>query len=247
PEATRAELSRLLGGPETPDVLFTASHGMVFEPDDPRQRDHQGALLCGDWPGPGHPIVREHYFAAEDLELALRSGLPPITFHFACHGGGTPEWDSFPEPHAVEPRRLAERPFTAALPRKLLAHPRGGSRAVIAHVDRAWTTSFDWNREERRGRQDAPKVFLGALANLLDGRRVGFAMEPFGQLYGALTRSFLSRWEAQPLAAARRRPYTGETPEQLARAYRGANEARSFQLFGDPAVRLHRPVRRAPY
>src|SRR5207249_10310181 len=84
--ATKARLSRLLGGDETPALLFTASHGMGFPKDDPRQGPDQGALLCQDWPGPrewDRPIPPEHYFAAGDV--ASDAGLLGlIAMHFAC-------------------------------------------------------------------------------------------------------------------------------------------------------------------
>ena len=40
--ATKLHLRQLMGGPQTPSLLFTASHGMGFAPDDVRQVEHQG-------------------------------------------------------------------------------------------------------------------------------------------------------------------------------------------------------------
>ena len=105
-EATKQRLARLLGGDETPAILFTATHGMGFPrrgtngvspyPHE-RLRSDQGALLCQDWPGPrawSGPIARDHYYAAGDVpEEADLNGL--VVFHFACYSAGTPEHDSY--------------------------------------------------------------------------------------------------------------------------------------------------------
>ncbi|MGE5139357.1 MAG: hypothetical protein ACM3JD_07845, partial [Rudaea sp.] len=66
-DASKAALTRLVGGEETPALLFTASHGMGFRNGDPNQDARQGALLCGDWPGPlagSGPIQQDMYFSA---------------------------------------------------------------------------------------------------------------------------------------------------------------------------------------
>ncbi len=110
--ARRTDLIELLKG-DTPALLFTASHGMGFQKDDPRLPKHQGALLCQDWPGPvrwrGQPIPPEFYFAADDLNKlgsdARIRGL--MAFHFACYGAGTPRLDDFA--HLKHLAALSER------------------------------------------------------------------------------------------------------------------------------------------
>jgi hypothetical protein len=50
-------------------LFFSATHGVGFKLGDPRQINHQGALVCQDWPGPGKniPITDKFYFSADDI------------------------------------------------------------------------------------------------------------------------------------------------------------------------------------
>lgn len=224
--ATKERLSRLLGGPETPALLFTAGHGLGFSCGHPRQRDGQGALLCQEWPGPGTgKVSREHCFSARDLASDARvAGL--VSFHFACYGAGTPEQDEFSHRAGWRPRRLTPRPFVARLPQRLAAHPAGGALAVVGHVERAWSFSFEW-----RNLRDQIVAFQSALEALMAGWPVGAAMEFFGQRCGDLAMGLLAKLKGKERGQ-------GHSPAEVLGLWTALNDARSYAVFGDPAVRL---------
>jgi hypothetical protein len=231
-DASKQRLARLLGGGDTPSLLFTASHGMGFPNGDPRQLAHQGALLCQDWPGPAawqRPIPPEFYFSADDLPAdADLHGL--IALHFACYGGGTPRLDPFYHRTFDDPRPVAPRSFLARLPMAMLAHPRGGALAIVAHVDRAWACSF-------HGGRSGPQIetFTSTLKRLLDGHPIGSAMDYFGSRYAELSSDLSLELEGVS-AGARLREL------ELADLWTANNDARNYLILGDPAVRLASPT-----
>ena len=226
-DATKANLGRLLGGDKTPALLFTASHGVGFDDDDPRLMPHQGALLCQDWPGSRHwreAIPPDHYFSGDDIgECADLAGL--ITFHFACYGAGTPKFDDYAH-RSSSRRQLAPRSFVAGLPQRLLAHPRGGALAVVGHIDRAWSYSFDWQQTDSQ-----LSVFVSAIECLFEGYPIGAAMEFFNQRYAELSSDLSAEIEAVNY---------GMTSDFLGLSgmWTANNDARSYVVIGDPAVRL---------
>jgi hypothetical protein len=230
--ATKARLTQLVGGTETPAFLFTATHGMGFPTSSSRQLAHQGALVCQDFPGPlvwGQEVKTDHYFAAEDVgDDARLLGL--IAFHFACYGAGTPMVDDFDHVPGLASLSCATPwPTVARLPQRLLGHAKGGALAVVGHVDRAWSCSFYGGT-----RLDSQiDTYHGVLKPLLQGLPIGFALECFNQYHASVGNEL-----GEILKKVQQfRNFTPD-PEDLSQLWTTDNDARNFVLLGDPAVRL---------
>lgn len=231
-EATQARLRELHR--DAPAFLFSACHGIGFPAADARQLALQGALVCQDWGGPRSALARDHYFAGEDLDpRADLRGM--IAMFFACFGLGTPRYDDFAHhgPAGRQARSIAPRDFAARLPQRMLANPGGGALAVIGHVDRAWSSSFLWiDAQGEHQTQAHLDVFESVIAGILEGKRVGHALEPFNLRYAELSSDLATRIEEMQ--------YHNAAPDEheLAQLWTFRNDARNYALAGDPAVRL---------
>ena len=228
--ATKSRLNNLLGGTESPAFLFMATHGITFPAEHPDQRRRQGALICADWPGPEQwadkPLLPEFYFGGEDVGVDAHV-VGQISFTFACYGAGTPKLDDFDQLRLKKFTQLADKPFVASLPTRLLGHPNGGALAAVGHVDRTWGYSF-LTEESRRGTE----VFTSMLNWLMQGYPVGAAMEFFGSRYAELGNELLPELtKAQEFGKSIATPeFVGQLTAHL--------DSRSYVIVGDPAVRL---------
>lgn len=204
-------------------LVMTAGHGIGFPSGHPDQTARQGALLTATWPGVGTPVAGEHTFAgadvASDAALAGR-----MAFLFACYGGGTPAVDDFAfKIDPANPKQIAEAAFVSALPQRLLA---GGMLAVMAHIDRAWSHSF---QAPRAGEQ--VQTFQSTLRALMSGKPVGVAFDDFNVRTGELSFEL-----ADLLGRVVTKKADSYAP--YAAVWTAATDSRNFVVLGDPAVRL---------
>ena len=226
--ATKANLLATLHAPKPSALLFTASHGMAFNAGQAEQAAGQGALLCQDWQGFGS-MKPEHFLSAADVaDDANVNGM--VAFLFACFGAGTPDKDQFVSDlsQAGSAPPLAPKPFMAALPRRLLTHPKGSALAVVGHIDRAWGFSM------QAPNVSAPQIetFSSTIGDVLSGKPIGHVMSGrFGARFAELSADLLN--DISPTA-------TGQRPNDrdLVNRWIERNDAQNYVLLGDPAVRI---------
>lgn len=229
-QATKARFSEILHQETPPSLLLSASHGMGFNLGDPRQKNDQGALLCSDWPGAAwgenKPIPKDFYFAADDIASGTNlQGM--MVFPFACYGGATPMYDSFQyEATHDTQKQIAPKDFISALPQRLLT---AGASAVIAHYDRAWSSSFIG-----KFKVDNTATFKGIIDELFAGIPVGHAMRHINDYYSHME-SNMTLIQTK----MKRKPDYKISSIKLGNTYISRTDARNYILFGDPATRLN--------
>ena len=225
--ATRARLEDLLTGPEAPDLLFTAGHGVGGTA---AHRDLAGALLCQDWPGPlaaRGPVDEGQYLAAHHLPAGTPVG-PRVVFSFACLGAGTPHVSDYPGgPDGGGELAAIGCGFTARLPQRLLGGPAGGALAFVGHVDRVWSCSFLW-----KGLAAQVTPFQSTLLALMDGARLGSAMESVTSRYAEIATELTRRMDGF------RRYGKRIDDADLVGLWTATHDARAYVVLGDPAVRV---------
>ncbi|MEV7565996.1 hypothetical protein [Streptomyces tanashiensis] len=230
--ATKERLHGLLFDESAPEALFTATHGLGRSAEG--RRETQGALLCQDWPGPlTQPgrISSDHYLAAADIPND-RPVVPRVMFSFCCYGAGTPAVSEFPENADRHRSPEADSPFVARLPQRLLGNSAGGALAFVSHVDRAWSCSFLWG-----GLTPQITAMTSTLLAVLDGNRIGHAMEYLSSRYAEVSTELTSKLDLIERVGLR------VEDRDLVGLWTANNDARNYIIIGDPAVRAVRRPR----
>lgn len=231
-DATKANLVESLRGAK-PALVYTVSHGLGA-PDESLdiQKRYNGAICCQHI---GTEPIQEWLFSADDVPLDEPFLEGAAFFQFACFGYGTPAESDFMH-WLGNPELNAEEDFVAALPKRLLAHPRGPI-AFIGHVDTAWLHGFaDPKSPHILDRWHSRIVpFVDAVDKLLKVQPTGLAMANMNKRYditNALLTSTLDRIQKGKIKI------TPDFHTKLAEAFITRSDAQNYMIFGDPAVRL---------
>jgi len=236
-QATKAGLLTAIQDIQAPALLYTASHGLEYNEDDPNQRELQGALLCQNWQGDAHSIPAEQFLSAADITNKVNL-TGTIAFLFACYSAGTPQFDNYYRMAFKEyGKAIAKKSFIAALPQRMLRLQERGALAIVGHVERVWGTSFlaagqtSPSGSQTQGIKQTA-VFESALDQLLLGYPLGSALDCFNMRYAALSTELTNLYHEIGDQPSTKQAY------ELAELWTANNDARGYIILGDPAVRL---------
>ena len=230
-DATKENLKEACGG--TPALVFTASHGLgaVGEPFEAQKR-YNGAICCEH----DGPLTMESLFSANDIPTDVPFLEGAIFFQFACFGYGTPAQSDFAHWLDGVPKDYAESAFIAALPTKLLAHPRGPI-AYIGHLDTAFLHGFTDAEDPHILDRWHPRIspFVHGLNRMLRLQPCGFAMEDMHARYGLCNAKITRTYDLQ---RRNRLEWTPELKAGFLDNWILRGDSQNYMVLGDPAARL---------
>jgi hypothetical protein len=208
---------------QRPAVVYAAAHGAGR----PRasaaeQRRLNGALVCD-----GGELVS----AADIPDAPVAEG--SVVLQFGCFSGGTPARSDYA--HWLGGDRInAAEDFVAALPKRLLAHPRGPI-AFIGHVDLAWLHAFDDPDAPDLNQAWHPRLapFVSAVDSLLAPLPVGLALRAMNKRYDVGNAQLATAFDRQKRGTL---PDSPAAFGKLVRAFITRSDAQNYLVLGDPAV-----------
>lgn len=231
-EATRTNLEEALHT-GSPALVYTASHGLgALNKPDEVQRRFNGALVCQH----GNPLQRQDLFAAEDVVSSQPLLEGAVFFQFACFGYGTPAQSDYTHWLKNVPQQYTQADFVAALPKKLLAHPRGPI-AFVGHLDTAWLHAFADVESPHILDCWHPRIqpFVHSVSQLLHRQPLGLAMEKMNERY-SVTCALIS--DTYDRLRRGRFHWNAQKEQRFLNSWITRSDAQNYMIFGDPAARL---------
>ena len=236
-DATKSKLLDELRA-RKPALVYTASHGLgaMGQPEDV-QRRYNGAICCQH----DGALTPDALFAGDDVPANEPFLEGSVIYQFACFGYGTPAVSDYAHWLTNVPKKYTEADFVAALPKRLLAHPRG-PLAYIGHLDTAFLHGFTDQRSphilDRWHVRIAP--FVDAVDRLLRVENAGRAMEKINQRY-AISNALLTNTYDRIKRSGDRWEWTPQRRHKFVDTWIYRGDAQNYMVLGDPAAHLRIP------
>jgi hypothetical protein len=229
-DATQERLLEALTGGRFA-LIYTATHGAALpQASLETQREVNGAIVCTPEPGATQPeLLAARDVPGEDVPVAEGA----VVFAFACFSGGTPAESDFAHWIGLDSPGVRES-FVAALPNRLLAHPRGPV-AFIGHVDLAWLDAFDDPDDPDIAIFWHPRLtpFLKAVETVVAPQPVGLSMTAINKRFDIGNAGLAIAFDRQQRGTLRE---GAADRQRLARAFIARSDAQNYLVLGDPAV-----------
>ena len=234
-DATKPRLVEALGA-HKPALVYTASHGLGAMDQPPEfQRRYNGAICCQH----AGTFTQEALFSADDIPLDQPFLEGAVFFQFACFGYGTPAESDYAHWIDGVPQKYGEQDFVAALPKRLLAHPRGPI-VYVGHLDTAWLQGFadasDPMILDRWHNRLSP--FVSAVDELLGVQPGGLAMQEMRDRYSVCNATITNTYDRQRRGKL---IWNHALEANFLDNWITRGDAQNYMLFGDPAARLRMP------
>jgi hypothetical protein len=237
-QATKSGLATSLRG-KKPAFVYTASHGLgaLDSPIDVQTR-YNGAICCQT----RGQLTLDDLFGADDVPQDSEPFLEgAVFFQFACYGYGTPAMSEYSHwlGQAGRETKNADRDFVAALPKRLLAHPRGPI-AYIGHLDTAFLHGFaDVAAPETLDRwHNRIQPFVSAVRMLLEVQAPGLAMQSMNERYATLNALLANTYDRMQRGKMQ---WTDANTARFLDSWITRGDAQNYMVFGDPGACLRLP------
>ncbi len=217
-----------------PALVYTASHGLgALDQTLEVQQRYNGAICCQRTGSERR--TEDWLFAAHDIPLEEPFLEGAIFFQFACFGYGTPAESDYAHwlPNARDDYPGTD--FVAAIPKKLLAHPRGPI-AYIGHLDTAFLHGFadvsNRHIDARWHTRIAP--FKAAVEDILGAQPSGLSMRNLHNRYSVCNALITNIYDREKRG---RLTWTPALKARFLDNWITRGDAQNYMVFGDPAAR----------
>jgi hypothetical protein len=238
-QATKARLIESLRG-KRPAFVYSASHGLgLTDGSDARKRELNGSICCQR----SKTDTSNSLFSAEDVPLGESFLEGSVFFQFACFGYGTPTRSYFSHWRDNSLRQWADADFVAALPKRLLSHPRGPI-AYVGHLDSAFIHGFTDPAVPfaaaagvlRWGARVAP--FKQAVTSILSAKPTAMAMDAMTQRHALCNAELVQTYDQMQRGEY---TWTADRRKRFVDRWITRSDAQNYMVLGDPAARAWIP------